>query len=151
MPGGDTLQAYIFPEINGSLISVSTFVDIGYTVTYDNKIVAFKKNDVIIFEGQRDSSSGLWMVDLNIFKPSSYLAASPAVRLQNKEQFVRYWHACFGFPSKTTFVKALNNFLRIPGLSAVDVKKYLPNIINTALGHLGATRKYHVNQAQSGQ
>ena len=141
VPGGDTLQAYIFPEINGSLISVSTFVDIGYTVTYDKEKVTFRKNKAIVFEGYRDSSSGLWMIDLNIFKTQSSLAASPAVRLQNREQFVRYWHACFGFPSKTTFLKALNTFLLVPGLSASDVKKYLPNIVNTALGHLDATRK----------
>ena len=29
----------------------------------------------------------------------------------------------------------------MPGLSAVDIKKHLPNIVNTALGHLDATRK----------
>ena len=53
---------------------------------------------------------------------------------------MRYWHACFGFPAKSTFVYALTKWLTVPGLTAVDVKKHLPNIVNTALGHLDATR-----------
>ena len=116
-------------------------MDIEYIVTYNNSEVLFCVKNKCIFKGNRDPVSKLWMLDLNIFNPPSSLIASPAIHLQNKEQSVRYWHACFGFPSKTTFVKALNNFLHVPSLLAADVKKYLPNIINTALGHLDATRK----------
>ena len=59
VPGGDTVTAYLFPEINGSLLSISVFVDIGYTVIYSKTKVSFMKNNFIVFEGQRDSNSGL--------------------------------------------------------------------------------------------
>ena len=97
-----------------------------------------------IFVGPRDPTSGLWMVDLAVFASPTFTAlpvahtvvsaaappglAAPAVRLQSKEEFV-----------KATFVLALKDFLIVPGLSADDVKKYLPNSVNTALGHLDAT------------
>ena len=106
LPDGTTIPAYVFKEINGSLLSISAFIDAGYTVLYDAQKVSFIKNNKTEFSGRRDKISKLWMVNLNIFNRVTSLKASPAIHLQNKEQFVRYWHACFGFPSKTTFVKA---------------------------------------------
>ncbi len=38
-------------------------------------------------------------------------------------------------------MQALKDFLIVPGLTADDIKKHLPNVVNTALGHLDATRK----------
>ncbi len=67
--------------------------------------------------------------------------AAPAVRLQSKEEYIRYCHACLGYPAKATLVRALKLWLSVPGLTAADVKKDLPNIVNTALGHLDATLK----------
>ena len=64
-----------------------------------------------------------------------------AVQLQLNEQKVRYWHACFGFPPKASFISVIKSWRNVPGLVADDVKRYLPNIVYTALGHLNATRK----------
>jgi hypothetical protein len=41
VPSGHTITAYIFPNINGSLLSVSSFVDLGYIVSYSEKKVDF--------------------------------------------------------------------------------------------------------------
>jgi hypothetical protein len=159
VPDGSVLKAYIFPEISGSLLSISQFVDIGFTVAYDYDGVSFTKNKTTVFTGDRDPMSRLWMVDLAIFSnslaprlpappasispnlPVSSVTAAPAVRLQSKEEHVRYWHACFGFPPKASFISAVKSWLNVPGLVVDDVKRYLPNIVYTALGHLDATRK----------
>ena len=157
VPGGATLKAYIFPGISGSLLSISQLVDMGFKVIYSKNKASFRKGGREIFTGPRDPISRLWMVDLAAFAAPTSTAlpvahtvvsaaappglAAPAVRLQSKEEFVKYWHACLGFPPKATFVLALKDFLTVPGLSAEDVKKYLPNSVNTALGHLDATRQ----------
>ena len=43
VPDGDIIKAYIFPGISASLLSISQFVDVGYTVIYSRDKVAFKK------------------------------------------------------------------------------------------------------------
>ena len=155
LPDGTVIKAFIFPGINGSLLSISQLVDNGFIVTYTHDKVLFIKGVELIFSGLRDPVSRLWMVDLALFaRPiapalpahlsvhaAATVSASPAVRLRSKEEHVRYWHACFDFPAKAMFVQALKDFLTVPDLHADDVKKHLPNIVNTALGHLDATRK----------
>ena len=44
VPSGHVLSAYIFPGINGSLLSVSSFVDLGYIVSYSTHKVEFSLN-----------------------------------------------------------------------------------------------------------
>ena len=138
VPGDVIMKAYIFPHINGSLLSISQFVDVGFIVTYTSNKVEFIKNNQLVFVGDRDPISRLWMVNLSLFSVNT---AVPAIRLSNKEELVRYWHACLGFPTKSTMLRALKIWLTIPDLTFESVKKYLPNVINTALGHLDATRK----------
>ena len=41
LPSGHEISAHIFPNINGSLLSVSSFVDLGYTVSYSSETVDF--------------------------------------------------------------------------------------------------------------
>ena len=154
LPDNTVIKAFIFPKLSGSLLSVSQLIDSGFSALFDSEKVEFIKNKKAVFSGTRDPLSRLWMVDLaNLSRPiapvlpappvipaSVTASAAPAVRLQTKEEHVRYWHACFGFPSKSTLVYALQKWLTVPGLTAADVKKHLPNIVNTALGHLDATR-----------
>jgi len=160
VPDGAAIEAFVIPAISNSLLSISQVVDVGFTVIYSKDKVAFMKDKQEVFSGLRDPVSRLWMVDLSLFTrpiapampdvlavPAATAAAAapvlamPAVRLQSKEEQVRYWHACFGFPAKASFVQALQDFLTVPGLSAADVKKHLSNSINTAYGHLDATRQ----------
>ena len=97
-PDGSKLKAYIFPSISGSLLSISQFVDVGYTVLYSKDKVAFLKGEQEVFVGLRDPASRLWMVDLALFaRPiaptlpaqlavhaAATVSASPAVRLRSK-------------------------------------------------------------------
>ena len=145
VPDGSTVRAYLFPEIVGSLLSVSEFIDLGFQVIYDAADVKFNKSNRTIFSGRRDPITKLWMIDLSIFKQGILQTpnvANPAVRLQSVEELVKYWHASFAYPVKATFIRALSSFLIVPGLTAHAVKKHLPNVVYTALGHLDATREH---------
>ena len=70
LPSGHQVTAHIFPDINGSLLSISSFVDLGYKVVYTAQKVEFIFNEFVMFEGLRDVSSRLWMVDLAFFQPN---------------------------------------------------------------------------------
>ena len=62
------LKAFIFPNLSGSLLSVSQLVDFGFTAIYNADQVKFIKNNITIFSGNRDPISRLWMVDLSALK-----------------------------------------------------------------------------------
>ena len=67
LPSGHLLRAHIFSEFNTSLLSISDLVDIGYEITYSKQKVDFKIGEAVIFEGQRDLRTGLWMVNFSVF------------------------------------------------------------------------------------
>ena len=125
VPSGHVLRAHIFSELNTSLLSISDLVDLGYRITYSKLKVEFNLNGTNVFEGERDARTGLWMVDFSVFKfddntkqpprvagsapnADTNVAprfAHPAVEVNNQRDFVAYWHAAFGYPSKSTFVR----------------------------------------------
>jgi hypothetical protein len=140
IPSGHSIVGYIFPGINGSLLSISSFVDIGYIVSYSSVKVTFALNEKVIFEGLRDPISKLWMVDLALFqKPVA--SAAPAVEVNSPAQLVSFWHAAFGYPTKSSFIRHIRNGnIKVDGLSMEVVRKHFVPSIYTALGHLDATR-----------
>ena len=145
IPGHGTILAHVFPQLKGSLLSVSQLVDLNLRVTYCSKWVKVLNsiNDVI-FTGHRDVRSGLWMVDLLSLPivQETINAASAAIRLDSVSDFVNFWHAAYGSPAASTFVAAIDKgYIRVPGLTSVKVRRHLPNTVATAHGHLTATRK----------
>ena len=156
LPSGHSLRAYIFSNLKTSLLSISDLADIGYRITYSKLIVEFVLSGKTIFEGQRDRRTGLWMVDFSVLKSKSNSVSSPsnkypsgpttkfaqpAVEVNNQREFVAYWHAAFGYPSKTTFVSnILNGNIVIDGLSVTTVRRNFSPSVFTAMGHLDATR-----------
>ncbi len=147
VPGHGQMIAHIFPALKGSLLSVSQLVNIGLGVTYcNNFITAFDKDSKIVFQGDRDMNTGLFMVDLRLLSTAnsgiSVNIAGQVVRLDTAADFVNFWHAAYGSPAVSTFLFAIdNNFIRVPGLTSAKVRRNPPNSLATALGHLHATRK----------
>ena len=154
VPSGHMLRAHIFPELNTSLLSISDLADLGYKISYSELKVEFDLGGTVVFEGDRDFRTGLWMVDFSVFKvdcntkkgasAASNLVprfAHPAVEVNNQRDFVAYWHAAFGYPSKSTFVRnILNGNINIAGLSAATVRRNFVPSVFTAMGHLDAIR-----------
>ena len=79
VPAHGPMMAYIFPQLKGSLLSISELVNVGLHLVYcKNFITAFDNKDNVIFQGKRDMRNGLWMVDLQL------LRKSPAQPQQNE-------------------------------------------------------------------
>ena len=161
VPGHGPMMAHIFPQLKGSLLSISELVNVGLHVTYcENFVTVFDIKENIILQGNRDIRTGLWMVDLQSLKraptqlqqiemaTSSSISnegdhqANLTVRLDSVADFVNFWHGAFGSPALSTFIPAVKNgFIRIPGLTAAKIRRHPPNPLATAYGHLDATRK----------
>ena len=77
--------------------------------------------------------------------PTEYLPARPppleaifnVFELKKQPEIVRYYHAAAGFPSKPTWIKAINNkqYASWPGLTSEIVQKYYPESEETLKGH----------------
>ena len=143
VPGAGAMIAYIFPTFKGSLISISQIVNLGLTVTYCNNFVTFLKDNIPIFQGNRDPQSGLWMIDLTAFStPGQDRSANLVIRHDSVADMCNFWHATFGYPALSTFTPAVEKaFIQIPGLTARRLRSHPPNPTETAAGHLDATRQ----------
>ena len=161
VPAHGPMMAYIFPQLKGSLLSISELVNVGLHLVYcKNFVTAFDNKDNVIFQGKRDMLTGLWMVDLQLLTTtpvqphqnkiitSSSISndsdhqANLTVRLDSVADFVNFWHGTFGSPALSTFIPAVEKgFIRIPGLTAAKIRRHPPNPLATAYGHLDATRK----------
>ena len=104
-------------------------MDIGYKVLYSADKVEFLHNDKVIFEGQRDSTTRLWMVDLAIFQQPPH-SASLALEVNSPAQFVAFWHASFGYPTKSAFIRHIRNGnILVDGLTLEVVRKnFVPSV-----------------------
>ena len=52
-----------------------------------------------------------------------------------------FWHATFGYPSKSSFIKNIRNGnISVDGLSTALARKFFTPSVCTAFGHLDATR-----------
>ena len=147
VPGHGAMIAHIFPQLSGSLLSISQLVNLGLHASYCSNFVTFYDRDnKDVFQGNRDLRTGLWMVDLRSLSTGTasgaHLSASAAIRLDSVVDFVNFWHAAFGSPAVSTFLSAIeNSFIKVPGLTATKVRRHPPNAVATAYGHLHATRQ----------
>ena len=68
--------------------------------------------------------------------------ACSAYKQQAVPALIRYLHACAGYPTKETWIKAINAgyYLTWPGLTAARVRRFLPKTEETAIGHMQAQR-----------
>ncbi len=164
VPGIGPMQAHVLPGLDASLLSISALVDLGLDVLFDQCFVRLiRKSDKFeVFQGSRDSTSGLWFIDLAklqesatlsstavtpcsapIVDPTQYLhIAAPAIRLTTADDTIDFWHKTFGSPAVSTFIDAISKgWIKLPGITAALVRRHPPQSIDTSLGHLHATRQ----------
>ena len=140
-----------------SLLSASKFADAKY-VTYltpdkvfddlwDLKLTITQEE---ILKGWQCKTTGLWRVPLTLVmfekKEDTILldrtnpkhAINSAYKLPSTEQLIRYLHACAGYPTKETWVKAIRagNYVSWPGLTIKKVNKYYPEMDETPKGRM---------------
>jgi hypothetical protein len=147
--------AHIFPQLTGSLLSIGQFCDSGYSAVFNSATVTINDaGGMAVLTGYRDENTKLYMVDLTLActtasrDPPSANAATGAANeslyvARTQAEMVKFYHACLGSPSDSTFLTAaMKGYLEtLPGLTPSAIRKYPPNSIATAKGHLDRIRQ----------
>jgi len=151
------------PELKqNSLLSGPKFADANYitiltpteVLIYDAHGLKITTNKEAVLRGWRDEVSGLWRVPLQtncaphkakylLLPKSCEEAISNVYELPSTQQIVRYLHACAGFPTKTTWVKAIRagNYATWPHLTLKAVHKHFPESDETQQGHMRSIKQ----------
>ncbi|MCP4098314.1 MAG: hypothetical protein GY748_18945 [Planctomycetaceae bacterium] len=146
-------RAHIVPGLkHASLISIKMLCDAGCHVEYNaNKCdVIFENKKVWV--GERDKSTGLWVLPLKTSLPSSKNCspenlqnfAATTRHITKKQDLIIFLHQCLFCPPKHTLLRAIkNNQLPTwPGLTYDAVTKYLPDSCPaTDKGHMRRQRQ----------
>ena len=160
-------DVHIVPSIeSNSLLSTAKFDKVGYITVFDNKEVniydahntTLKVLWGVILKGWIDKTINLWQIplipDILNNKTDAVLVNKPpteffpnctpvikAIRnvyeLKTQPEVVQYLHACAGFPTKPSWIKAIKNrqYASWPGLTVQAVVKYFPKSKETMKGH----------------
>ena len=136
-----------------SLLSLGQLCDHGRDyVLLDKHFVSVVQEGVVSVIGKRDMRTGLWFVDIDKNTaaaplpqqhPSYSHQANSAYEQKSKEDLINFLHRAAFSPYVSTWTSAIdkNFFSTWPGLTTDTVRKFLPKSLNTAKGHLKATRK----------
>ena len=151
-------KADVLPGLRpNSLVSVGKLSDAGYTTVFHPSgegVTVHKKNTFRlriwrkpVIQGWRDAN-GLWRLAREERKPvgvsrSKKEIAANAYSLPSIPQTIRYLHATAGFPTKDSWIKAINNgnYATWPGITAELVSKHFPDSVETQKGHMKKQRQ----------
>ena len=94
--------------------------------------------DTIIIHGV--PSSYLQQQQQQQQQPSTHETVNNVYELRSKAEMVQFYHAAAGFPTKRTWVRAVQrgHYASWPGLTAAAVQKHFPESMETQKGHMRA-------------
>ena len=141
-------KIYIFRDLTcNTLLSVGVLCDAGLIAKFTADDVKFYYGPHIVLQGKRNNITKLW--DLNISAeaqpniPPGLGLAAMTIQFQTARQAITWYHACFGYPVKSTFHNATKaSWIPIPGLTAKAIRSHCPRPIPTSKGHLNQQRPY---------
>ena len=151
MPGVK-FPAKVFDDLQDSLIGVGTIIDeAAVTAVLSSDSIQFvDKFGKTVLSGPRcNKESGLWNINL---QDSGILTTSTSAALSVRPlpmdtvgDLIEWWHACFGYPAASTFLRALSSWLKdkISGVTLENARRHKSRLksITSAKGHLNQCRQ----------
>ena len=160
---GTATTAHELPGVTNNLVSVGKIADEDYTTIftkegvdiYDNRTTKITISKEAVLKGYRCRDTGLWRIPLRetvtnentqtllVQCPKTTEAIHNVYELPSTEQTIKYLHAAAGFPTKKTWIEAINRnaYASWPGLTATAVRKYFPESDETMKGHSKGQRQ----------
>ena len=139
---------HLFPDLKKCLISLGQLCDAGMTITLTSGIITVSdsKSKEKVLTGKRDSTDGMWYLNLEAIAstPKKYEANS-VYEMNKSEDIIKYLSTVMWNPIPESWITAIDAgfFATWPGLTSKLVRKYLckDRNIETDQGHLRTTRK----------
>jgi hypothetical protein len=139
--------AHIFPALeNNSLLSVGQLCDEGYSVLFSiSEGTIQDPKQKTLLKGIRDSSTGLWRINLCTKKVQTKNVTAKqdsesnnVYSLRNTGALVNYLQKAMFSCTKSTLVRAVKkgHLATWPGLTEDAINKYLKLTHATAMGHM---------------
>ena len=140
------LTAHVFPDLaTDSLLSIGQICDAGCTATFTKSDFRVECNGALLLHGERSPETRLWITSIPSTAPhetatayanAAKLSATPA-------ELVAFAHATLCSPVLSTLCAALDKgyISGFPGLTSKTLRKYPPQSVAMAKGHLDQTRK----------
>ena len=133
--------AHLFPALtNTSLLSIRKLCDAGCQAVFTDKEVIINWRGRVLLKGNRCPHTKLWQVPLQT-KPF-YHQANRITGTNTVAETVKFSHAALYSPRVSTLTAAVAKMYvkRFPGLTVKNLKKYPPQSVATAKGHLDQKR-----------
>ena len=138
---------YVFSDddLQQSLLSFSALCnEHDCVITLTRADVSIRQGSKLLFHGTKSPADTLWHIDLDEFTSSLPSAScNNAYKADTDTEFVAFVHACFGYPTQSTFLHAtrMGWLSEFPRLTAAMVSAHPPHAIATAQGHLDQSRQ----------
>ena len=133
-------QAIVLKGLSNSfLLSIGQLCDNDCIAIFDKRHLHVYKWGQCVLKGMRNWLDGLW--DINITKKIEQ--ANMIIRKdRSKTELAENLHKCAFSPSLSTFQRAIwkGRFLTWPGITSINFKKFVHNLVPTAKGHLDQER-----------
>jgi hypothetical protein len=142
----------IVPGLHLTLVSVPKLANAGYTTVFSKEGVAIYYDHTTtitadkppVLEADRCDLTGLWKLPLHREgtaanrEPPDDEAINVIFDLPSTCQNFLWYHAAAGFPPKENFIRAVcnGNYATWPKLTIQLIHKYMPDLDETAKGHL---------------
>jgi hypothetical protein len=145
--------AYVFPDLQNSLLSIGMLCDHGLIAQYDqNNVTIFNPiTEDILLSGSRQRVNKMWMLPIvnndglaNLSIQSTHDGSiNNVLAIKTIAKQVEFYHAAFGSPTPSTFIKAVSqHFISLPNISLPQVRKYTPTTFPSMAGHLDQQRQH---------
>jgi len=144
-------EADILPGLKTPLLSVNKMAEEGYLTIFhpgeqgvtihSPKSVSIIAKTPPVLQGCKSKGAKLWTISEN--NESTKESVNNVYDLPSINQTVKYLHAAAGFPTKETWLKAINagNFATWPTITPNNVRRHFPESDETAKGHMKKQRQ----------
>jgi hypothetical protein len=147
----------IVPGLHSTLVSIPKLADEGYTTVfskegagiYDDYTTTITADKTPVLEANMCNLTGLWKLPLHAEEtvankePPHNEAINIIFDLPSARQNFLWYHVVAGFRVKETFIRAVcnGNYATWPKLIVQLIHKYMPDLDETAKGHLKGQRQ----------